>query len=243
MSAVSFGDIMRQRRLLGCGTRPTDNARPKSHHEDTRKAKPWRVHGDRNRKRWNVFKAAALRTFDIMRQKHLMALRDARAARRAGETMEVPGAQERLHGDDRAVLSYMLDRYNHMNGELYPAYATIAAQTGLSHGFVKAAMARLRAFGLIDWVRRSKTKEGAEGHAGPQLEQTSNAYFFSWPEQLIGSARETFLNFLTIGLKKLTERQTPASPPRISDPELAAALSRLRAGVEHGPVSVSSASS
>ena len=242
MSAVSFGDLMRHRRLLGGIEKPTDRARPKSHHEDTRKAKPWRVHGDRNRTRWNAFKAAALRSFDSMRHKHLAALRDARAARRAGESVELPAAQERLHGDDRAVMTFMLDRYNHITGELYPTYATVAAETGLSHGFVKASMARLRAFGLIDWVRRSKTKEGAEGQAGPQLEQTSNAYFFAWPEQLVGAARETFLNFLTIGLKKLGAARA-ATPAVVTNPEMIATLARLRDGLERGPVVASSASS
>lgn len=242
MSAVSFGDLMRHRRLLASTDKPTDSVRPKSHHEDTRKAKPWRVHGDRNRRRWNAFKAAALRSFDSMRHKHLSALRDARAARRGGDTVELPAAQDRLHGDDRAVLTYMLDRYNHMTGELYPTYATIAGETGLSHGFVKAAMARLRAFGLIDWVRRSKTKEGAAGQPGPQLEQTSNAYFFAWAEQLVGAARETFLNFLTIGLKRLGAARAPA-PAIVTNPEMAATLARMREGLERRLAVVPSASS
>lgn len=243
MSAVSFGDIMRQRRLLGGTAKPDDKARPQSHHEDSRKAKPWRIHGDRNRQRWNTFKAAALRSFDSMRKRHLLALRAARAARRAGESIELPDPNERLHGDDRAVLTYMLDRYNHITGELYPTYATVAQETGLSHGFVKAAMARLRAFGLIDWVRRSKTKEGAQGQAGPQLEQTSNAYFFAWVEQLTGAARESFLHYLTIGLKKLAATRAASAPALITDPELRAALARMRSGLEHGPALTPSASS
>lgn len=243
MSAVSFGDIMRQRRLLGDTAKPADLARPQSHHEDSRKAKPWRIHGDRNRQRWNAFKTAALRSFDSIRQKHLIALRAARAARRAGESIELPDANERLHGDDRAVLNYMLDRYNHMTGELYPTYATIAQETGLSHGFVKAAMARLRVFGLIDWVRRSKTKEGAQGQAGPQLEQTSNAYFFAWAEQLAGAARESFLHYLTIGLKKLAAARMATAPAQISNPEMRAALARMRSGLERGAALVPSASS
>lgn len=242
MSAVSFGDLMRHRRLIASTDKPTDSVRPESHHEDTRKAKPWRVHGDRNRHRWNAFKAAALRSFDSMRHKHLSALRDARAARRGGDSVELPAAQDRLHGDDRAVLTYMLDRYNHMTGELYPTYATIAGETGLSHGFVKAAMARLRAFGLIDWVRRSKTKEGAAGQAGPQLEQTSNAYFFAWAEQLVGAAKETFLNFLTIGLKRLGAARAP-TPAVVTNPEMAATLARMREGLERGLAVVPSASS
>lgn len=242
MTAVSFGELMKQRRLLGGDEKPNDLARPGSHHEDTRKAKPWRVHGDRDRSQWNAFKAAALRCFDSTRQKHLAALRDARAARRAGDDVELPGADERLHADDRSVLTYMLDRYNHMTGMLYPTYATIAGETGLSHGFVKAAMARLRRFGLIDWVRRTKTKEGAEGQAGPQLEQTSNAYFFAWAEQLVGAARETFLNFLTIGLKRLNSARKVATPAVVTNPEMIATLARMREGIHNGPASLSSAS-
>lgn len=242
MTAVSFGDVMRHRRLLPT-QKPNDSCRPQSHHEDTRKAKPWRVHGDRNRRRWNVFKTAALRTFDSLRHSHLTALRAARAARRAGEQVELPEASERLHADDRAVLAFMLDRHNHMTGELFPTYETVADETGLSHGFVKAAMARLRTFGFIDWVRRSKTKEGAAGQAGPQLEQTSNAYYFAWAEQLVGAARETFLNFLTIGLKKLGAVTKAATTLPPLNAEMAATLERMRDGIERRDRHLSSASS
>lgn len=241
MTARSLADIVRGRKYAGDADRPTDPVRRGSFHEDSRQAKPWRVHGDRDRRRWNAYKGAALGTFDAMRKAHLTALRAARRARRAGEDVQVPDAKERLHADDRAVLHYMLDRYNHMSGQLYPTYASIAGETGLSHGFVKAAMARLRRFGLMDWVRRTKTKEGAEGEAGPQLEQTSNAYFFAWAEQLVGAARETFLNLLTIALKKVTAARAVA-PPSPLGAELQAALDRMREGIDRRDARMSSAS-
>ena len=223
----------------------TDPVRRNSYHEASVKAQPWRHHrhGSGNRRHWAAIKGAILGAFDRLYRSHSVDLRQARADRRAGMREDVTPADERLHGDDRAILWYLLDRYNHLTGQLFPSYATIAAETGKSLGFVKAALARLKRFGFVNWVRRTKTKEGAEGNAGPQLEQTSNAYYFDWAEQLVTDAKSTFQNLLTIAMKKLRGDAKPVRPTGPSDLELAAALSRMSASIDQRDGRVPSASS
>ncbi len=223
----------------------TDAVRRESYHEASPKAQPWRQHrhGGGNRKHWAAIKGAALGAFDRLYRAHSIDLQQARADRRAGTREDVKPAGERLHGDDRAILWYLLDRYNHLTGQLFPSYATIAAETGKSLGFVKASLARLKRFGFVSWVRRTKTKEGAEGNAGPQLEQTSNAYYFDWAAQLVTEAKSTFQNLLTIALKKLRGGAMPARPATPLNPELAAILSRMSASIDQRDGLVSSASS
>lgn len=220
----------------------TDPVRRGSFHEDSRQAKPWRRHGDGDRRKWNVFKGAALCAFDKLYKLHSVQLRQERADRRAGKRKDVTDPRKRLHGDDRAVLAYLLDRFNHVTGELFPRIETIVSAVGKSEGFVKSALARLRQFGFVCWVRRTKTKEGSEGQAGPQLEQTSNAYFFAWGEQLVQEAKGAFQNLVTIGLNKLRGSTGVAKPAWPSDPALAAALAGVAAGIDRRDLPVSSAS-
>lgn len=220
----------------------TDPVRRGSYHEDSKQAKPWRRHGDGDRRKWGAFKGAALGAFDKLYRAHSIQLRQERADRRAGKRQNVTDPRKRLHGDDRAVLAYLLDRYNHVTGELYPRIDSIIDAVGKSHGFVKAALARLREFGFLCWVRRTKTKEGSEGQAGPQLEQTSNAYFFAWGEQLVQEAKGAFQNLLTIALKKLRGTGGVTKPAWPSDPALSAALSKVRDGLDRRDAVVPSAS-
>ncbi len=248
-AASTFGSIAAQILSRTPGARKegaaTDPVRRESYHEASAKAQPWRIHrlGGGSRKHWSAIKGAALGAFDRLYRTHCLDLTKARADRRAGLRDDVPHADDRLHGDDRPVLWYMLDRYNHMTGQLYPTYATIATETGKSVGFVKASLHRLRRFGFICWVRRTKTKEGTEGQAGPQLEQTSNAYFFAWAEQLVAEAKATFQNLLTIATKKLRGDVKPSRPTVPSDPVLAATLARMSSTIDARDAAMPSASS
>lgn len=243
-----FGDIAVQilSRTPGCRKEgeATDPVRRNSYHEASSKAQPWRIHrqGGGCRKQWAAIKGAVLGALDKLYRIHCIELRQARADRRAGLTESVPSPSDRLHADDRAVLRYMLDRYNHLTGQLYPCADTIAAETGKSLGFVKAALARLKRFGFINWVRRTKTKEGSEGQAGPQLEQTSNAYYFAWAEELIAAAKATFQNLLTIATRKLRGDPKPPRAVAPSDPALAAALARMGSTIDRRDAAMPSAS-
>lgn len=73
-----------------------------------------------------------------------------------------------------AVLYALLfDFLNHRCGRLDPCLATLAAAAGVSLATVKRALARLKAAGVVNWVRRCyATKQDSRF----VLEQDSNAY-------------------------------------------------------------------
>ena len=64
-------------------------------------------------------------------------------------------------------------------GRLEPAIATICERIRRSRAAVVRAMARLKAHGFLDWVRRSETVDNPG--AGPQVRQITNAYGFGLP--------------------------------------------------------------
>ena len=73
-------------------------------------------------------------------------------------------------------------------GHVEPALDTIMKHTRFARGTVVSALQRLKQHGFIDWVRRT-IKTGNEPGFGPQVKQTSNAYFFP-VERLPDRARE-----------------------------------------------------
>lgn len=235
MTATSFGSIAAS--FLGAtvpatataGQRKekpfTDPVRKRSFHENSRAAKPWQRWG-KSRVEWNRYKSAALGAFD-----RLMLDQRKRGAAARREKVE---QSVRLRGDDRLILAFLLDRYNHVTGQLYPAIQTIVSETGLGRTFVIEGLDRLKRFGFVNWVRRTKTKPDAEGQAGPQLEQTSSAYFFDW-QALVQRARKTFYQLLTIGLRKVRPTSAPAPVPAQrwpSDPEARALLERMQSSLD-----------
>ena len=70
------------------------------------------------------------------------------------------------------------DFLNFKTGRLDPSYDAIAAKTGLGRSTVAVALKRLKALGVIDWVRRCSPVPGGSpsGRHGIRLEQDSNAY-------------------------------------------------------------------
>ncbi len=248
-AGAAFGSIAAQTltRTPGCRKEgaATDPVRRNSYHEASPKAQPWRQYrqGGGSQKHWSAIKGAILGSLDKLYRLHCIELQKARADRRAGLREAVSAAHERLHGDDRAVLRYMLDRYNHVTGQLFPCGETIASETGKSLGFVKASLARLKRFGFLNWVRRTKTKERSEGQAGPQLEQTSNAYYFAWAEELVAEAKGTFQNLITIATRKLRGDPTPPRSATPTNPELAYLLARMSSTIDRRDAALPSASS
>lgn len=61
-------------------------------------------------------------------------------------------------------------------GRLEPAIATICERIRRSRAAVVRALARLKAHGFLDWVRRTEPIDNAG--AGPQVRQITNAYGF-----------------------------------------------------------------
>lgn len=78
------------------------------------------------------------------------------------------------------VLRELLRIVDHKSGRLDPTYAYLMSRVKRSRDAIAKALARLRKHGFLDWVRRTKPREDAGG-AGPQVEQTSNAFWFKLP--------------------------------------------------------------
>lgn len=70
------------------------------------------------------------------------------------------------------------DFLNYKSGRLDPSYNAIAAKTGLGRSTVAEALKRLKALGVINWVRRCSPVPGGSpsGRHGIRMEQDSNAY-------------------------------------------------------------------
>jgi hypothetical protein len=89
------------------------------------------------------------------------------------------------------VLRELLRLVDYNTGRLDPALTTLMARTRRSKDAVVRALAALRRHGFLDWVRRY-VPTGNRG-AGPQVQQTSNAYRLALPraaERLLGRAGE-----------------------------------------------------
>jgi len=84
------------------------------------------------------------------------------------------------------VLEALYDLVDYRTGRLEPAIvtiATIAERIGRSYSAVHDALGRLRNFGFLKWIRRSRPTEN-KGEAGPQVEQIRNAYILTVPAEL-----------------------------------------------------------
>ena len=74
-----------------------------------------------------------------------------------------------------AVLHALIfDFLNHRTGRLDPSYAAIAAKAGVCIRTVASALQRLKALGILNWVRRCAERRDADGRF--VLEQETNAY-------------------------------------------------------------------
>jgi hypothetical protein len=83
----------------------------------------------------------------------------------------------------RVLESLAFDFQNYKTGRLDPSYEHIAAKTGLGRSTVAVALARLKQFGLIHWVKRS-AHHWNEGRF--ELKQITNAYALLPPSQWRG---------------------------------------------------------
>jgi hypothetical protein len=74
-----------------------------------------------------------------------------------------------------AVLHALIfDFLNFRSGRLDPSYAAIAAKAGVCIRTVATALAKLKALGILNWVRRCAERHDADGRF--VLEQQTNAY-------------------------------------------------------------------
>jgi hypothetical protein len=74
-----------------------------------------------------------------------------------------------------AVLHALIfDFLNHRTGRLDPSYKAIAAKAGVCVRTAASALQRLKALGILNWVRRCAERRDADGRF--VLEQETNAY-------------------------------------------------------------------
>jgi DNA-binding MarR family transcriptional regulator len=78
------------------------------------------------------------------------------------------------------VHAYLLRVIDYASGTLCPSIARICAAIGRSRDAVVRALAKLRAAGFIDWIRRY-VDAGNAGERGVQVRQTTNAYRLMLP--------------------------------------------------------------
>lgn len=84
----------------------------------------------------------------------------------------------RLFGDSaKEVLRFLINHQSWHKGRCFPSLEFIAEKTARSRRTVFEALQRLRALGLVEWIRRFvNLAEGKAKEQGPQREQTSNLY-------------------------------------------------------------------
>ena len=205
--------------LAGKERGPDRQVRRDSYDENDRRAKPWRPIGDGTT-------AGALDWIDAL----------IKTAEEYDRHHKQPGGRGGLGGPYVIqVLRALLGRrgtiaVDFKTGRLDPSYDTLMKVTGYTRATIARALGLLRKHGFLDWVRRSR-RTGNERGEGPQREQASNAYFFSFAEMARG-ARQRFRHLLRLRARARAERASvppddPRQPPTPSNPHLAAALQRL----------------
>ncbi|CAN5366918.1 hypothetical protein BH10PSE14_BH10PSE14_04170 [soil metagenome] len=142
-------------------------------------------------------------------------------------------AAARLRRIDVTILKAIIRRVDFATGKLFPAIETIAADAACHRNSVVGSLRRLKIHGLIDWVRRT-VRTGNDGEFGPQLEQTSNAYYFDHRRRMATATWQRFWQRMVAKLRRLGSVPPGVAPgaptgAEISDPELRATLAGLGA--------------
>ncbi|WP_288338611.1 hypothetical protein [uncultured Sphingomonas sp.] len=120
-------------------------------------------------------------------------------------------ADNRLRRIDIDVLRALLTFWDFATGKLIPRHDTIAARAGVHENSVIDALKRLRAHGLVDWIRRT-TRTGNAGEFGPQLEQTSNAYFFDHRRKMASRTWQAYWKRLCAKLRRFGTPRPSTAP-------------------------------
>lgn len=183
---------------------------------DDPKAQVWRPFGDGTRR-------SALRWIDAW----------LRTAKEYDVVRKEPGEHGPLLANGIRVLEELLKLACFRTGRLEPTLDTLMKRCGLARNTVVRALARLKAHGFLRWVRRSR-KMGNDGEAGPQREQTSNAYHFELGD-LGRGVLERFRSCSAPGNGRqeigATCRPSSRRRPYRSTPELQRILAALGEGV------------
>ncbi len=108
------------------------------------------------------------------------------AAERYGQKLKPFGkravAKQSTWTNAIAVLRELLRVVDYKSGRLEPSLKTIAGRVRLNKETVVRALATLKAWGFVDWIRRYAETGQPGARGGVQVEQTSNAYRLTIPE-------------------------------------------------------------
>lgn len=131
-----------------------------------------------------------------------------------------------------ALLSFM---GNYRTGATFPSIVRIADRALLRVRAVIYSLNRLKAAGLLSWVRRT-VMTGSKGEPGPQRQQTSNSYAFAPDTSPDARIRGRYRELLIAKLKRLGQPAPavdtpPKRAPRQVSGELAATLARMEEGI------------
>lgn len=174
---------------------------------------PWRGSYDVDDKRADVFRSFG-DTLD--EQKAMIKAWVANIAEYA-ESLRLPGKAHRITANHMKVLRAMLWEFaDWATGRCEPSYDAIAAKVNFARVTVIRLMSDLREIGAIAWRRRTVKLDDAG--AGPQVYQTTNAYFFE-PSMLPQVARR--------GLRARLGGKMPSWPERTASDPVPNKLARM----------------
>ena len=138
------------------------------------------------------------------------------------------------------ILRLFLRLRGRNGGRLDPTLAWIARELRRSRSAVAEALARLRRFGFVEWMRRTRLLENPTPD-GQYVEQISNAYFLTQPKSAAEAVRRMLrrpseairaVARQLAGQKKLDTATVDELLAEVSDPDLRATLARIRVDVE-----------
>lgn len=128
------------------------------------------------------------------RKENVFSAREKRARLKALKRFE---RRHKLQGKRNGLVGHiaielyelMLDMRDYRSGRLDPTIGYLANKLKRSVAAVSAAMARLKDHGWLDWYRRTVPVANPDPF-GPQVQQTSNAYWFETPSDARAEVRE-----------------------------------------------------
>jgi hypothetical protein len=125
---------------------------------------------------WPVWRDSTRREVKYQPLSKRQAVRLWHKVRRFERQTRQPGRQDGAIGRNglAVVHAFLHDFVNHLTGRLDPSHATIARAAAISERSVRRGLAKLKAAGVINWLRRCVEDHDEQGRY--RLRQRSNAY-------------------------------------------------------------------
>lgn len=157
------------------------------------------------------------------------------AARMKAEKLRQPGQRTGADGTISfgalRLLELMVQIAARGKGRLEPSAAWLAKALNVPMKSIHAWKAQLKAHGFLNW-RRRYVATGRTGVRGPQVEQTSNAYWLSAPEADLKRADKVIMPKAPQESRaEMAERLRRVADEQEAEDRLAAALGKLEARV------------